>query len=638
MSSVNRPKRKALAAGACGKGYGIELLEDRRLLSASPIIAQPNLTVLANASGGSILGYTPAQIRAAYGFTGVSGNGSGQTIAIIDAYNDPNIAADLHTFNTQFGLSDPNLSVVSQSGGSTRSIATNAGWATEISLDVEWAHAIAPGAKILLVEAASSSLSNLISAVNYARNAAGVSVVSMSWGAGEFSGQTAYDPYFTTPGGHQGVTFVASAGDSGATAAEWPSSSPNVLSVGGTTLNVSSSGSYLGESAWSSGGGGTSQVESEPAYQASAQSTGLRTTPDVSYNADPNTGFAIYDSIKSQGYVGWQEVGGTSAGAPQWSALIALADQVRAAAGKGTLDGATGTLPLLYSLYSQPGSAGYSTYTTYFNDITTGSSGWGPWRVSAAAGYDQVTGLGTPKAAALVNALAGNASAPVAGNSNNNAAAKLARLERRLHHHRAQPVVVVAATAAPSSAAALLAAARAPSAGMALAAVAPGGDLLAAAGAVVGRAAGSTTTTEILTRPVTFAIPVFTAASSATFLAALPPTGIDPEAGAVATATAPTVVAAKPADVAKPADDDVQPIAIAPPVGVQQAATDDAVATQPKVASIPSLAIQTSPRMKLKWTTVAAAALDALLLGYWAAWRWRRIRRAQSAGPSDHLR
>lgn len=394
----------------------IEPLETRTLLSGtSSITIAPNIKLTAAASNSSsILGYTPAQIRTAYGFTAVSGTGAGQTIAIVDAYNDPNIAADLKVFDAQFGLADPSLTVVSQTGGSVKSIATDAGWAGEISLDVEWAHAIAPGAKILLVEANSASLSDLLTAVNFARNAAGVSVVSMSWGGSEFTGEAKYDNYFTTPAGHQGVTFVASAGDSGAAAAEWPAASPNVLSVGGTTLNLTSSGAYGSESAWSSSGGGFSQVEAEPSYQTSVQSTGVRTAPDVAYNANPNTGFAVYDSIDDGGYVGWQEVGGTSAGAPQWAALIAIANQGRVAAGTGTLDGPTGTLPTLYKLYSSPNSSTYSAYTSVFNDVSTGiSGGFGGGRFGqgfgtpATVGYDAVTGLGTPKAAAVVSALEG---------------------------------------------------------------------------------------------------------------------------------------------------------------------------------------------------------------------------------------
>ena len=153
-------------------------------------------------------------------------------------------------------------------------------------------------ANIILVEADSSTLTDLLDAVDYARHAAGVSTVSMSWGGseffswsnGEFNGETQYDTYFTTPAGHQGVTFIASAGDSGAQAGvQWPAVSPNVVSVGGTSLTVNSDGSYGGESSWPGTNGGYSQIEVEPAYQANVQGSGVRTVPDVSYDADPNT-------------------------------------------------------------------------------------------------------------------------------------------------------------------------------------------------------------------------------------------------------------------------------------------------------------------------------------------------------------
>ncbi len=320
MNSHRQIHRKAQTANGNAPRL-FEALESRRLLSASlATVVQPTLELSAAATtSNAVSGYTPAQIKAAYGFntvsfSGVSGTGAGQTIAIIDAYNDPNIASDLHVFDQEFGISDPKLTVVNQNGGSASSLATNAGWAGEISLDVEWAHAIAPQANILLVEANSATLGNLLDSVNYARSVAAVSVVSMSWGSSEFFGETSYDSYFTTPSGHQGITFVASSGDDGsAYGPEWPASSPDVLSVGGTTLDVSATGAYESETGWSDSGGGGSSVESEPSYQSSVQSTGAKTTPDVAYDANPNTGYAIYDSVAYEGDSGWQEVGGTSA-------------------------------------------------------------------------------------------------------------------------------------------------------------------------------------------------------------------------------------------------------------------------------------------------------------------------------------
>ncbi|HZL35506.1 MAG TPA: S53 family peptidase [Tepidisphaeraceae bacterium] len=417
--------------------WAIESLEARQLLSASagPLMHYDSTVLNPSATtASSIQGYTPSEISKAYGFNAVSfsasgstpANGQGQTIAIVDAYNDPKIVSDLGVFDSQFGLSaPPSFKIVNQTGGSSLPT-TDPGWAGEISLDVEWAHAIAPGANILLVEANSEGTTDLMAGVDYARHASDVSVVSVSWGGSEFfswgggesASQTNYDPIFTTPAGHQGVTFVAAAGDSGAQAGvQWPASSPNVLSVGGTSLYTSdAAGTYQTESSWSGTSSGYSQIEPQPAFQNNVQNSGARSTADVSYNADPNNGFAMYDSLPDSGYSGWQVVGGTSAGAPQWAALIAIADQGRAAVGASTLDGATQTLPMLYNLYGDGTSSGYASYTSYFNDVIDASGGGGgPWHWrwggygyahnSATVGYDLATGLGSPKAGALVNAL-----------------------------------------------------------------------------------------------------------------------------------------------------------------------------------------------------------------------------------------
>jgi hypothetical protein len=401
----------------------VEPLEARTLLSATG----PDLSALfANAAthltplgGPGAGGYTPSQIRHAYGFDQITfangtiaGDGSGQTIAIVDAYDDPNIAGDLANFDATFGLPDPSFTKVRQFVGG-RAPRVSAGWSLETALDVEWAHAIAPGANILLVEANTSSLSNLLAAVDYARAQPGVAAVSMSWGGGEFFGESSLDSHFTTPAGHSGVVFVAASGDDGGTGgAEWPSVSPNVLAVGGTTLNVSdASGTYQGESGWSGSTGGISALVSEPAYQLGAQSTGARTTPDVAFNADPNTGYAVYDSVPYFGTQGWFEVGGTSAGAPQWAGLVAIADQGRVLAGGAALDGANDLLPALYNLPND------------FNDVTTGSNAV----ASAGPGYDLVTGLGSPVANQLVADLAatpGPSSPPSSGQGSASLAAQ----------------------------------------------------------------------------------------------------------------------------------------------------------------------------------------------------------------------
>ena len=185
-------------------------------------------------------------------------------------------------------------------------------WSQETSLDVEWAHAVAPDANIVIVEAKSDQVPDLLQAVDTARHLDGVSVVSMSWGLDEFPGETAYDDLFTTPAGHASVTFVAASGDTAiATGVQWPAASPNVLSVGGTTLVIDNAASGASSEAPFAGATrGASQFESQPGYQSATAPVKTRTTPDVVYNANPVPGFAVYDSSTGGG---WRTVGGTSA-------------------------------------------------------------------------------------------------------------------------------------------------------------------------------------------------------------------------------------------------------------------------------------------------------------------------------------
>jgi subtilase family serine protease len=333
---------------------------------------------------------TPAAVRWAYGFSQtyftVGGArtgalGAGQTIAIVDAYGAPTISSDLKSFDAAISLGDGDaagnfvLSVATPEG----TPATDAGWALEQSMDVEWAHVIAPQADIVLVEAKSASFADLLNAVNYARSLTGVVAVSMSWGGTEFNGEQGYDNYFTTPAGHLdssgavgGVVFVAASGDNSAT--EYPATSRNVLAVGGTVLSADSSGNYLSETAWSDGGGGISTIEQN--Y-----------SPDVSYNA--GTPYMVYDSTPYQGQSGWSDVGGTSAGAPQWAALVADADQGRMMAGFPSLTGSA----MIGTMLGLPESD--------FNDVTTGNNGY----YAAGTGFDLATGKGSPIAQDIISAL-----------------------------------------------------------------------------------------------------------------------------------------------------------------------------------------------------------------------------------------
>ena len=312
-------------------------------------------------------GLSPAQIKNAYGFSTSITAGSAKTIAIVDAYDDPTAEADLNVFSSQYGLppcttANGCFKKVNQTGGSSYP-RTNAGWALEISLDIQWAHAIAPGAKILLVEASTNSFANLLAAEDYAKTHA--QYVSNSWGGGESSGESSNDSHFS----QAGVSFFVSSGDNG-TPAEYPSSSPNVVSVGGTTLNLDSNGNVTSETGWSGGGGGCSAYEAAPAAQSSfsqyaqVNCGGKRATPDLSLDADPATGVSVYDSTRYQGLAGWWKVGGTSASSPM-------------AAGHAAVLGVTVTPAYIYG------------GTPNYRDVTSGNNG-----APCLVGYDLCTGRG----------------------------------------------------------------------------------------------------------------------------------------------------------------------------------------------------------------------------------------------------
>ncbi|MGA7499857.1 MAG: hypothetical protein WBX00_24265, partial [Isosphaeraceae bacterium] len=415
-------------------------------LQGAVIVTVPNQSVvLADGYSDPLVGYTPAQIKHAYGvdqitFTGpsglVHGDGTGQTIAILDEGFDPTILQDLQHFDKTFGLPDPpSFQQINNSG-----VSADPGVIPETSLDVEWAHAIAPGAKILLfdfppvdptaTDPEATYYTNLMAEAAYAAKYPGVTVVSISYGRGELAlsqegwSQTNYDSDFQVPG----VTFLVSSGDEGAygdsragdqstLTPEDPAASPDVVAVGGTTLqNLDAAGDYPGtgnggEIGWSSGsdswnpigggGGGISTIEPEPNWQKQVVPTSIdpgsgtfhgRAVPDVAWDADPATGFPEYYSTPDDsGNTGWFEEGGTSISTPQWAGLIAIANQERAQVyGAPSLTGYDETLPALYSLPSSD-----------FHDIVYGNNGY-----PAGTGYDLVTGLGSPVANLLVPALA----------------------------------------------------------------------------------------------------------------------------------------------------------------------------------------------------------------------------------------
>jgi subtilase family serine protease len=330
------------------------------------------LGVTANATPS---GFGPSSLLSAYNLP--ADGGAGQTVAIVDAYNDPNAAADMAVYRSQYGL--PACTVasgcfkqVSQTGSTTSLPASNTGWAGEISLDLDMVSAIAPEANIILVEASSSSMANLGKSVNEAV-ALGAGFVSNSYGGSESSSDTSYDSsYFN----HPGVVITASSGDSGY-GVEYPAASQYVTAVGGTSLSTSSNSRGWTESVWSTSstegaGSGCSAYDAKPTWQTDTGCSG-RTVADVSAVADPATGVAVYQTY---GASGWAVYGGTSVASP----LIAA---VYADAGTPTVD--------------YPAADLYAN-TSSLNDVTSGSTtSCSPaYLCTAETGYDGPTGLGTP--------------------------------------------------------------------------------------------------------------------------------------------------------------------------------------------------------------------------------------------------
>ncbi len=306
-----------------------------------------------------------------------------QDIAIVDAYDHPNILNDLNTYSQAFGIptmtactgtinsaTGPCFKKVDQRGG-TKYPAGNAGWALETSMDVEVSHAICQNCRILLVEADSNSFANLMTAVDQAK-ALGAKIISNSYGASEFSGETAYDSHFNFPG----VVNLFSSGDAGY-GTSYPAGSQYVVAVGGTTLVLNSNGTYNTERAWSGAGSGCSTYENKPSWQKNS-GCAKRTIADVSAVADPNTGAAVYDSVKMQGQSGWFKVGGTSLSAPLVAGVYGL--------------GATFTTMAGADLYSKVLST-----PSILRDVLTGSNGTcGNYLCTGTTGFDGPTGLGTP--------------------------------------------------------------------------------------------------------------------------------------------------------------------------------------------------------------------------------------------------
>jgi subtilase family serine protease len=312
-------------------------------------------------------GKSPADIQNAYKLSPSAG--AGTTVAIVDAYNDPTAAADLAVYRSQFGLaacttSSGCLRIVNQSGGSSLP-RTNAGWATEISLDLDMVSAACPACKILLVETNSASFANLGTGVNYAATQ-GVAAISNSYGGSDSAPNAAYN--------HPGIAITASSGDAGY-GVESPASFSTVIAVGGTSLTRATNPRGWAETAWSGAGSGCSTLNPKPSFQTTATQCSGKAISDVSAVADPQTGVSVYDSTNYQGRSGWQVYGGTSASSPIIASVYAM--------------GA--------NLGGYPAAHTWATPSGLF-DVTAGSNGTCPTAVwcHAGTGWDGPTGLGTP--------------------------------------------------------------------------------------------------------------------------------------------------------------------------------------------------------------------------------------------------
>ncbi len=312
-------------------------------------------------------GYGPADIRSAYNIG--SALGSGRTVAIVDAYDDPTAAADLNTYRSTFGLpacttANGCFRKVNQTGGTTYP-RKDAGWATEISLDLDMVSATCPDCHILLVEAKTASFANLGAAVNYAASQ-GVSAISNSYGGSDSAPMSAYN--------HPGIAVTASSGDSGY-GVESPASFDSVIAVGGTSLVRAANARGWTETAWSGSGSGCSSLNAKPSWQTSETQCSGKAVADVAAVADPGTGVAVYDSTPYQGRSGWQVYGGTSASSPIIASVY-------------TMGGNLAGNPAAYTWGHRTG----------LNDVTAGSNGactpvvW----CTSSAGWDGPTGLGTP--------------------------------------------------------------------------------------------------------------------------------------------------------------------------------------------------------------------------------------------------
>jgi len=329
--------------------------------------------------------YTPSQIQTAYNIPKTSQSSNNPNVTIVIAYHYANLQSDFDKFCTQFNLPGQTLNII------TLGTQTNSGWATEECLDVQMVHTANPYAQITVVEAKSSSYTDLFSAVNYANNLPGTQIISMSWGSREFNGQNTYDSYFS----NKKICYCASSGDSNYV--NYPSSSPNVIAVGGTTLTLNNNDTRLSETTWTSAGSGVSQYTPKPSYQVGKGISGnKRITPDISCVANPNSGVVICYS--GNFYI----IGGTSVSCPLFAGMLSITNQQRIASSKSVLTSVASSSNNLTQNYMYktiyPNS---QLYTSNIYDVTNGKDGI----YNAVSGYDDATGLGAPICSGLLTIL-----------------------------------------------------------------------------------------------------------------------------------------------------------------------------------------------------------------------------------------
>ena len=411
-----------LLGAACAAAQGVATVGEAKktALVSEPVYAESD-------AGAMLLG--PAQIRHFYNMDAATNRGEGQTIAIIINSHDELLEHDLGVFSARFGLPlcEVKTGCFQQISGPEmvpvkRVLPAKESGHGEVSMDVEWAHAMAPKAKLIVVEAPRGIWEDFLAAVDAAvKN--GATVVSLSLAEIQRDDRKeknlADDAHFA----NDAAVYVSAAGDH-AHGSRWPASSPTVVGVGGTTVVTDAKGTRLGETAWSSHpdgeryfgtGGGISNAEAEPPAQLAFGLPGnpghMRGTPDVSAYAVGAAKVAVYTSYPAvkTGIPGWRGIAGTSAGTPMWAGLLAVANSMRVQAGKTPLskyvgkDGGKGTLAALYTVAKQTPAA--------FFDITEGNNATGDAEAcgaecSAAVGYDYLTGLGSPNGAVLLGALA----------------------------------------------------------------------------------------------------------------------------------------------------------------------------------------------------------------------------------------